>query len=389
MVSVHNGCAFVDGSGMAGLYPELRSTGWSVIVFDEERRLRARYYGAVPRIEGPSQVARDGEDYSILQCSKMVMGTYQVKSDCKGSVRCCHDLDSAAGPKNLRSHIWKRTRSNEDFHQVIVSHVKAHTTMSDVREGVISSFDRDGNALADKYAKEGAKIHGPSEAAQQFVRGAERLHVQLLSFIARFEVWFHEQDEDFRDYLFPEPGDPDGDRESSEVTGEHMAEDNAPWPWLIQNHALLEYRAIHGECTLLFCTSCCKYLDVDSKTHRGLDNRCVGKQGGTGRIVENLRHFNNRRHPQSCKKHIKLMDPCRPTADSRAKVCKAKKWQDPLVLGASARERTTTKRGPTLPQRLLDTVAICNDCGLSYDELIKLGEAKAEDADEEFDFDAM
>eukprot|EP00959_Pyramimonas_sp_CCMP1952_P042872 897093-Pyramimonas_sp.AAC.1 len=74
------------------------------------------------------------------------MGSYHAESDCKGSVGCCHRLAAACGPGNLRAHMWRRTVLNNDFCKAPVAHVKAHTSMGDVRDGVISLFDRAGNA---------------------------------------------------------------------------------------------------------------------------------------------------------------------------------------------------------------------------------------------------
>eukprot|EP00959_Pyramimonas_sp_CCMP1952_P342011 7164887-Pyramimonas_sp.AAC.1 len=84
--SVNGGYVYVDGSARSVRVSELRSAGWAVTVYDADKRRVARYDGAAPRREGPSQVARDGEDYAIMKASELVMGPYQVKSDCKGSV---------------------------------------------------------------------------------------------------------------------------------------------------------------------------------------------------------------------------------------------------------------------------------------------------------------
>eukprot|EP00959_Pyramimonas_sp_CCMP1952_P396059 8298440-Pyramimonas_sp.AAC.1 len=41
-------------------YPILRVAGWSVVVYDANRRLIAEAWGAAPLSQGPEQLARDG-----------------------------------------------------------------------------------------------------------------------------------------------------------------------------------------------------------------------------------------------------------------------------------------------------------------------------------------
>ena len=72
------GLVFVDVSGFLNDLPELRVAGWSVVVFTSGRVRIARFYGAVPRREGPSQTSKDGEDYAIYQASQLVMGTWTL-----------------------------------------------------------------------------------------------------------------------------------------------------------------------------------------------------------------------------------------------------------------------------------------------------------------------
>eukprot|EP00959_Pyramimonas_sp_CCMP1952_P252003 5265524-Pyramimonas_sp.AAC.1 len=98
-----------------------------------------------------------------MKARQLVMGSCQVMSDCKGSVGCCHRLEAASGPGNPRAHLWRRMKMNDDFCRAPVLHVKAHASMSDVREGVISQFDRAGNMGADELAKAGASFHRASE----------------------------------------------------------------------------------------------------------------------------------------------------------------------------------------------------------------------------------
>eukprot|EP00959_Pyramimonas_sp_CCMP1952_P262891 5497159-Pyramimonas_sp.AAC.1 len=76
---------------------------------------------------------------------------------------------------------------NDDFCRAPVSHVKTHTSMADVREGVVSQFDRAGIAGAGELAKAGAAFHRATDVQERFVRGAMCLHKLLLCYIAQFE----------------------------------------------------------------------------------------------------------------------------------------------------------------------------------------------------------
>eukprot|EP00959_Pyramimonas_sp_CCMP1952_P413880 8671840-Pyramimonas_sp.AAC.1 len=61
---------FTDGSAFYTDISHMRSAGWSVVVYDHERRRLARYYGAVPKDVRPLQVAKCGEDYAMLMVSR-------------------------------------------------------------------------------------------------------------------------------------------------------------------------------------------------------------------------------------------------------------------------------------------------------------------------------
>eukprot|EP00959_Pyramimonas_sp_CCMP1952_P471943 9499239-Pyramimonas_sp.AAC.1 len=74
----------------------------------------------------------------------------------------------------------------------------------------------------------------------------------LLGYTAQFEVWFHEQGDDFKDYIFPEPQEDDLATPQQRAT---VKEPLLPRPWLVQKHALLEYPVVGHDRSLIFCTS--------------------------------------------------------------------------------------------------------------------------------------
>ncbi|CAK0897606.1 unnamed protein product [Prorocentrum cordatum] len=236
-----------------------------------------------------------------------------------------------------------------------------------------------------ELAKAGASFHAASEAQEKLVRGATRLHNMLLLYIAQFEVWFHQQGDEFKDCLFPDP------EEDGLATPQQQAaamEPLLPWPWLVQKHALLEYPVVGHDRSLIFCTSCCKYSDTGSLNHRGLDKVCCGREGGSGRIAENTRHFSKLRHPQSLHKDIALLDARRPTARVRTLVCKSKGWRDPLM---DAPEVVFRPKGRVRaePQRYLGTSLILKDYGLFYPEALELGAPRESDSDDDVDTDMV
>ena len=69
----------------------MRTAGWSVVVYDSDRRLVAEAWGAVPLEEAPEQLARDGEDYAVKILTDQVSGgNYKLYIDwgvCLWSVR--------------------------------------------------------------------------------------------------------------------------------------------------------------------------------------------------------------------------------------------------------------------------------------------------------------
>ena len=61
--------------------------------------LPQRSLGVVPLDEGPSQVARDGEDFAILMLSRNALlgGRVTVHVDCEGTLGCASALPSTDG----------------------------------------------------------------------------------------------------------------------------------------------------------------------------------------------------------------------------------------------------------------------------------------------------
>ncbi len=104
--------------------------------------------------------------------------------------------------------------------------------------------------------------------------------------------------------------------------------------------------------------------------------------------MENTRHFENLRHPQTLHKEIKLMCGRRPSAKVRAIMCRAKGWKDPLSDQPDIDFRPKGKFRAE-PQRYLDTSAVLLDHGLTFPEALELGAPREDDSDDDVDPDMV
>ena len=116
-------------------------------------------YGWLPWSEGPLQVARDAEDFAVMQEGRLAIGSIVLHVDCAGTVDAL-----LAGPGPLsggdRAHIWGRTWTYLDPADAArTTKVKAHSTQADVDSGATEPWQKLGNDSADEFAKRGAALH--------------------------------------------------------------------------------------------------------------------------------------------------------------------------------------------------------------------------------------
>eukprot|EP00959_Pyramimonas_sp_CCMP1952_P149008 3117754-Pyramimonas_sp.AAC.1 len=215
----------------------------------------------------------------------------------------------------------------------------------------------------------------PEDEHVEFVRGCRRIHKLLLQYLGSFQAWLYDSHTDGLGYHFPLKGDaelpPPAQAEPSEFTGvtsvELVLEDELGGflePWKVAGHALVEYPRVGPPRFILLCSTCCHYFCFDSRNHRGLAQKCEGKHGG-GREVENRRHFDNLRRPQTSRADVRLESPRPPSGTARDIFLAAKRW------GLDVKSCST--QGPLKKHKLLDTAKIIRACGLDYQEAVELG----------------
>ena len=163
---------FVDGSGLDQDHPRLRTAGWAVVIYDNQRRFRAAAWGAVPLAEGPDQLPRDGEDFAVKMLLSVVAGgRYKLHIDCLATARCAAAPLEAAGPSAPRAHLWAAAADRLEGVEIVK--VKAHLGQQAVQEGTCTQMELDGNRKADEYAKKGAAL---ARAARDDVLVVEGCH---------------------------------------------------------------------------------------------------------------------------------------------------------------------------------------------------------------------
>ena len=88
-------------------------------------------------------------------------------------------------------------------------------------------------------------------------------------------------------------------------------------------------------------------------------------------MVENTKHFENLRHPQSSKTDVKLDGPHRPTAATRKLMCRLlKKWTDPLVDNVAVAPVAARANTNVPESKYLDTPRVLKSYGLSYEQVL-------------------
>ncbi len=181
------GILFLDGSGCGGQTPALRRAGWAIAQVDCFGNLIAAAFGLVPADECPGQTSKDGEDYAVTMLTVVALEPFEVYIDCKGTLDAIdspHSLSaSSAAP---RANLWARVWGS--FDALTAHKTKAHATAEDVHRGISTDWERKGNAHADHFAKEGAKLHGLSEDIELEYRALSSLAFQAARWAAEQAV---------------------------------------------------------------------------------------------------------------------------------------------------------------------------------------------------------
>lgn len=149
-----SGHLYIDGSCLHPATPMLRRAGWAVVMVDDEGRLLAAAYGAVPWEAAPEQLSRDAEDFAASMLPCVAMEPFECYADCAGTIGAAASGSVvAASASQARAHRWGRFFAA--FPDIVLHKVKAHCSFADVQAGRISKRAYLGNSHADSYAKAG------------------------------------------------------------------------------------------------------------------------------------------------------------------------------------------------------------------------------------------
>ena len=125
---------------------------WAIVQTTDEGELISAAYGPVPFDLCPFQEARDGEDYAAHMCCFLTEGPIDIYIDCQGTLDavCKGEAYAASGSKR-RGHVWGPFHAAFDDGRCAAHKTKAHASLQDVHNGRTTFWERNGNALADKY----------------------------------------------------------------------------------------------------------------------------------------------------------------------------------------------------------------------------------------------
>ena len=196
---------FVDGPAADPEQEILRRAGWAIVQCSEAGQVRGAARGTVPLAWAPMQLARGGEDYAFHFLAGCSQAPLEVFGDCAGSIRQAVDKGKALAKGAARRHMWKKWWQELGGHeQVHVTKAKADRSKSEcVTE--TEHWTREGNEVADHYAKQGAKAWKVRPERRQAAAGAHHLTKMTARRIGQPTVWLQQQEPDAEGH--PERGD--------------------------------------------------------------------------------------------------------------------------------------------------------------------------------------
>ena len=326
-----------DGAGFEVLWPGLRVAGWAVVVADVNGDVASAIFGVVPIDEGPSQVARDGEDFAILMLSRNALlgGRITVHVDCEGTLGCAYALPSSDWSKEQRAHWW--CEINDRLELATFEKVDSHLPYSAVREGRTTHRDWNGNRQADTLAKQGAEPFRTNDDDLLLVQGLHEMAKRVARYAGLQQASLSHAE--VRDHLghewmsrvvleaipgFPIPSccsndTPEGDETGGQVEGDPASsqfvsgglppDEYVPDPWKVRGHCIQQAEVLDKEKnqvdSLIFCTQCGSTASFSNRAKIPL-SRCqlLGNCNGkavTGR--KNLNRLERGDHPSPSVSH--------------------------------------------------------------------------------------
>ncbi len=179
---------FVDGSAWWPSNPDARRAGWSIVMVDSNGKLRGAIYGHLPWPESHEQTAGHAEMYALRRAAELAVGGLRAYTDYKEAAEGATKGRSATtGPRAKHAAHWRAFWTAVEGEQFEIIKVKGHVTEAEVRSDPELQWRRRGNALADRYAKIGAKLHYTPQhwSEAHSVDKRQEYHVQLCVWIGK------------------------------------------------------------------------------------------------------------------------------------------------------------------------------------------------------------
>jgi hypothetical protein len=184
-----SGSLFTDGSSTPGPTAHFQRAGWAVAMVGPEGQTLAVAFGPLPEEDGPQQSAPEAEDYAISMLPLVAELPFTIYTDCLSTARALlKGPQGAAAVKSGRAHLWQRFWAAFEPSDYAVVKVAAHTSLADVYNGTIQSWERAGNRAADSFAKAGSAQHAIAPWLAEVGAGALVLASVAARWAARQEV---------------------------------------------------------------------------------------------------------------------------------------------------------------------------------------------------------
>ena len=182
------GMVFTDGA-LRGAHPEARRAGWAFAMVEEgSLYLQAAFFGVCGE---PWLTVLRAELHAIEQAIRRAVPPLTIYTDSSSAVTahsqgptfCC-------SAKSDGADIWQRIWTMlSDFGEFRLEKVKAHTTPSDVEDGLISAHLQAGNAAADHFAVEARKAAEASSPTATFEAHYARARAWYKTVVASIANW--------------------------------------------------------------------------------------------------------------------------------------------------------------------------------------------------------
>ena len=127
-----------------------------------------------------------GEDYAAATAGHFTLDPLTLYIDCEGTIATVSGQSTKPWEPRARAHVWNRLLVSHE--EVRAVKVKGHATERDVEAGRTSHLCKNGNELADTFAKKGADTHKPAFRVAKTVVACASLAMQAARWAAEAHV---------------------------------------------------------------------------------------------------------------------------------------------------------------------------------------------------------